>query len=107
VPFTSIDTIARRQILGASIHGRYMHGDRMTVGDVDLEPDTEIPVHTHPHEQITYLLEGEMHFIVGDERTLMKPGDIAIIPGMVPHGGHTVTRCRVIDAFVPARDDYR
>ena len=104
--FTSIDSIRERQIFNG-IRGRYFHGDRMTTGDVILDADTDIPIHQHPHEQLTYLLEGQMEFIVGEEKHLMEAGDIAIIPGGVLHGGRTLTRCRVIDTFAPARDDYR
>ena len=104
--FTAIDRIAARQIF-AGISGRYAHGDRSTIGDVELEADTAIPIHNHPHEQLTYLLGGSMRFVVGEETMTMNPGDIAIIPGGVLHGGHTISRCRVIDVFAPARDDYR
>ena len=104
--YTSIERIAVRDIF-KGIRGRYWHGDRMTAGDVLLDPETDIPIHQHPHEQLTYLLEGRMEFVVGDEKHLMEPGDIAIIPGGVLHGGRTITRCRVIDTFAPARDDYR
>jgi quercetin dioxygenase-like cupin family protein len=105
--FTSIGRIAVREIFGTQIRGRYMHGDRATLGDVQLDADTDIPIHDQPHEQITYLLEGSMEFVIGDETITMKPGDIGIIPGGVSHGGRTITRCRVIDVFAPARDDYR
>lgn len=105
--FTSIDQIPVRQIMDVAIHGRYIHGDRSTLGDVELGADTVIPIHDHPHEQLTYLLEGSMHFVVGEETLTMKQGDIAIIPGGVSHGGRTISRCRVIDVFAPARDDYR
>jgi quercetin dioxygenase-like cupin family protein len=104
--FTSIDSIRERQIFNG-IRGRYFHGDRMTTGDVMLDAETDIPIHQHPHEQLTYLLEGQMEFIVGEEKHLMEAGDIAIIPGGVLHGGRTITKCRVIDTFAPARDDYR
>lgn len=105
--FTSFENIAVRQIFGSAIRGRYHHGDRLTIGAVELDADTVIPMHDHPHEQVTYLLEGQMHFVVGEETLTMKPGDIATIPGGIPHGGRTVSPCRVIDVFVPARDDYR
>ena len=104
--FTSIDRIAARHIF-PGIRGRYAHGERCTIGDVELDADTVIPIHNHPHEQVTYLLEGKMDFVVGNETLTMQPGDIAIIPGGVLHGGKTVTRCRVVDVFAPARDDYR
>ena len=74
---------------------------------MELDADTVIPIHDHPHEQITYLLDGRMHFVVGEETQTMSPGDIAVIPGGVPHGGRTITKCRVIDVFAPPRDDYR
>jgi len=48
-----------------------------------------------------------MEFVVGDEKRTMEPGDIAIIPGGVPHGGHAITECRVIDVFAPIRADWR
>ena len=104
--FISIDRLAERPIF-TGIRGRYWHGDRITAGDVLLDAETDIPIHQHPHEQLTYLLEGRMEFVVGDERQVMEPGDIAIIPGGVLHGGRTITKCRVIDTFAPARDDYR
>lgn len=103
--FTNIKQISERQIF-RGICGRYFHGERMTCGDVVLDPETDIPMHQHFHEQLTYLLEGRMEFVVGDEKSVMEPGDIAIIPGGVLHGGRTITRCRV-DTFAPARDDYR
>jgi quercetin dioxygenase-like cupin family protein len=106
MPFTSINRIAEREIF-AGIRGRYWHGERMTAGDLLLDADTDIPMHQHPHEQLTYLIEGRMEFVVGDEKQLMEPGDLAIIPGGVLHGGRTITECRVIDTFAPARDDYR
>ena len=105
--FTSISRIPERQLFGASIRGRYAHGDRMTMGDVLLAPDTPIPMHQHPHEQITFLLQGRMEFVVGDDTLTMEAGDIAIIPADCPHGGRTLAACRVIDVFAPARDDYR
>ena len=106
MPFSSIHRLREREIF-SGIRGRYWHGDRMTAGDVILAAETEVPIHQHPHEQLTYLLEGRMEFIVGDEKQLMEAGDLAIIPGGVLHGGRTITRCRVIDTFAPARDDYR
>ena len=77
--FNSIDRMAVRHIFGG-IRGRYAHGERCTIGDVELDADTVIPIHDHPHEQISFLLEGSMHFVVGGETQTMKAGDIAVIP---------------------------
>jgi quercetin dioxygenase-like cupin family protein len=107
MPFTTIASIIPRQLFGGAIQGRYAHTDGMTLGAVELAPDTDVPMHTHPHEQITYVLEGEFDFTVGSETQLLVPGSVALIPGGVPHGGRTRTFCRVVDVFAPARDDYR
>ena len=34
----------------------------------DFAPGSVIPEHDHPHEQITYVLQGTMEFRLGDER---------------------------------------
>ncbi|MBI2518413.1 MAG: cupin domain-containing protein [Opitutae bacterium] len=79
----------------------------MTFGEVELDADTDLPMHSHPHEQVTYVLSGRFQFTVGDQTTVLEPGMAALIPGGVQHGGRTLTACRVIDVFAPVREDYR
>ena len=64
-------------------------------------------MHSHPHEQITYVISGRFAFTVGDETTVLESGMTALIPGGVMHGGKTLSACHVIDLFSPTRDDYR
>jgi quercetin dioxygenase-like cupin family protein len=79
-------------------------GDKTMVNFVSFEPNTEAPLHVHEEEQIVIVLEGEFEFdIDGDVRT-MRAGDVAVIPGWVPHGARTKdTTCREIDVFNPPR----
>jgi len=105
--FTTFASLPAKEIFGGTIRGRYAHLDRMTVGSVELAADTVVPAHNHPHEQITYLLEGRFEFTVGRETRILEPGMAALIPGGVMHGGKTLTACRVLDFFSPVRDDYR
>jgi quercetin dioxygenase-like cupin family protein len=105
--FPRMMSIPAREILNGGIHGHYAHLSRMTLGEVLLDADTVVPMHDHPHEQITYVIEGRFEFTVGAETTILTPGTAALIPSGVTHGGKTLTACRVIDAFAPARDDYR
>jgi quercetin dioxygenase-like cupin family protein len=85
------------------------HGvpDAMTIGEVHLDANAVVPMHEHPHEQFTYVMEGRFQFTVGGETTILEPGMVALIPGGVPHRGTTLTACRVIDVFSPVREDYR
>jgi len=105
--FPKLTSLPVRKILDGSLSGYYAHLATMTIGEVLLDGDATVPMHTHPHEQITYVIEGRFEFTVGDETTILEPGMAALIPSGVPHGGRTITACRVIDVFSPPRDDYR
>lgn len=68
------------------------------------QPD---PPHSHPHEQVTYVAEGELLFFVGDESYKVSAGDIVTVPSNVPHSIQLLTpKARLVDTFNPIRDDF-
>ena len=105
--FSKLGSLPAREILDGSIRGRYAHLRTMTIGEVWLDANTVVPMHSHPHEQTTYVMEGRFEFTVAGETAILEPGMVALIPSGALHGGRTITTCRVIDVFSPARDDYR
>jgi unsaturated pyranuronate lyase len=105
--FPKLTSLPTREILGGAIRGQYAHLPTMTIGEVLLDASTIVPMHSHPHEQVTYVIDGRFEFTVGNETTVLEPGMAALIPSGATHGGKTITSCRVIDVFSPARDDYR
>lgn len=107
MPFARLTSLPAKEIFNGTIRAHYAHLERGTFGEVILESGIVVPLHQHPHEQFTYVIEGRFEFTVGEETTTLEPGMIAIIPANVPHGGKTLTPVRVIDVFAPARDDYR
>ena len=54
---------------------------------VHLSPGTELKAHSHPEEQIFYVLEGCLRYRVGDEEQLAGRGMLIVMPGGVPHWG--------------------
>ena len=79
-------------------------GDNVMVNFVDIQPNTEAPVHWHVEEQITFVLEGEFEFEVAGEKRTMRRGDAVVIPPNVPHGARTYDgRCLEVDVFNPPR----
>jgi len=63
--------------------------------------------HSHPHEQITYVAEGELEFFKGAEKYNLAKGDIILIPSGVPHCIRTLSRqVKLIDSFSPVREDF-
>ena len=105
--FSRLASLPAREILDGSIRGRYAHLPTMTIGEVRIDANTVVPMHSHPHEQTTYVIDGRFEFTVDGETVILEPGMVALIPGGALHGGRTITECRVIDVFSPARDDYR
>jgi quercetin dioxygenase-like cupin family protein len=86
---------------------RCVHSEQMTVAHWEFEPDTDLPMHTHPHEQIVNVIEGEFELEVAGERRTLRRGIVVVVPPDVLHGGRSLTACRVIDCFHPVREDLR
>ncbi len=84
--------------------------DLMTVVlDVDNGPwALPDPYHAHPHEQITYLAEGEILFFAeGQEPQRLTAGDLFAVPSGVPHSIQLLSaKARLVDTFNPIREDF-
>ncbi len=78
----------------------------MTFAYWKIEAGAIFPTHSHPHEQVATMLDGEFEFSVGDEKRIMNQGDVAIVSPNVNHSGIALTDCDIIDVFYPIRDDY-
>ena len=84
--------------------------DRLMTAVIDFsdgptsEPD---PPHTHPHEQISYVAEGEIYFCVENQKHHLRPGDLFTVPGNVPHSVQLLSgKVRLVDTFTPIREDF-
>ncbi|MBM3144710.1 MAG: cupin domain-containing protein [Chloroflexi bacterium] len=96
------------KVLAPGIHARTFWGKKMLIAAVDLDPNTRLPRHSHPHEQLGNVIQGQMELTIGEETRLLQPGDVYIIPGGVEHEAHTFDEAvKVIDVFSPAREEYK
>ena len=93
--------------LVAGITGYYAHGSSMTIGYVEIKAGSDLPEHHHEHEQITYIIEGQLNMVIGGNRCSLTTGMYYVIPSNTPHGAFAKTDCKVIDAFNPVREDYK
>jgi quercetin dioxygenase-like cupin family protein len=96
-------TIAR-----SGVTRRAFSGDNATLAFTTLEPGHEPNPHSHPHEQIVYVLSGELRFVVGDEEAIVSPGSMLVIPPDTVHWAQTIGSEPAIDlsVFSPRREDY-
>jgi unsaturated pyranuronate lyase len=105
--FESVSSLDPQRIWDGA-HGRVVHGDRISFGIVELDPNTVVPEHSHEHEQLGMCLSGSVVFRVGDETRELGPGETWCIPSNVPHEVHVgADGAVVIDVFAPTRDDWR
>ncbi|MCD7777144.1 MAG: cupin domain-containing protein [Clostridiales bacterium] len=83
------------------------HNDGLMLVEVYFDKDGVGTVHTHPHTQATYCLEGEFEFTVGEEKKIIKAGDTIVMPSDVAHGCRVLTDSgKIIDIFTPERKDF-
>jgi quercetin dioxygenase-like cupin family protein len=105
--FGSVSTLDLQRIW-EGVHGRVVHGERLSFGVIELDPDSVVPEHSHEHEQLGMCLSGSLRFRVGDEVRELGPGETWSIPSDVPHEVHVgPDGAVVIDVFAPTRDDWR
>lgn len=102
----NLSSIPSKEIM-PGYHGRMVHADKMSIAFWEVEKDAKVPEHSHIHEQIMHVLEGEFEFTLNGETKIYKPGDLVVIPSQVPHGGKALTPCRLLDVFSPVREEYK
>lgn len=88
-------------------HGKLVHTDVMTVAHWNILADHTLPEHAHPQQQIVNMIQGEFELTVAGQPVHLRPGDVYVIPGDVPHSGRALTDCRIIDVWHPCREDYK
>lgn len=87
---------------------RTFWGENMMLSLVEIDANSEVPIHTHAHEQGGILIEGEMEMGIGGEVRLMKPGDMYIVPGNVEHYAKCGDKpAKALDIFSPVRAEFQ
>jgi quercetin dioxygenase-like cupin family protein len=87
---------------------RPLFGEGAMLNLIELAPGARVPEHDHPHEQLGYVLEGELVLAIAGVEHRLGPGDAYAIPGGVEHAASSDGGpCLVLDVFQPVREDYR
>ena len=83
------------------------YGDHLMVTQFLIGQGTRLPLHSHPHEQISYIVSGELEMLIGGQSHHLRPGDSLLLPGGMEHGAVALQDVIVIDTFSPPREEYR
>jgi quercetin dioxygenase-like cupin family protein len=93
------DTISRRLVTG----------NRMMLAQVWLDKGAIVPQHSHENEQLTYIVEGALHFWIGEDLSqeiVVRAGEVLHIPSNVPHKAEALEDTLDVDIFSPPRADW-
>ena len=77
---------------------------------LELKKGCVVPRHQHHNEQISYITQGALRFLLGEEgasvEKIVREGEILIIPGNVPHSAEALEDTLNLDVFTPVREDW-
>lgn len=88
---------------------RLIMGKNLMLAHVYLKKGCIVPMHSHPNEQMTYIISGEAKFWLESEDSepiILKAGDVLPIPPNVPHKAHALEDTLDMDIFNPPREDW-
>jgi quercetin dioxygenase-like cupin family protein len=104
--FSDLGTIAPQRIWDGVV-GRTVHGERVTLSYIELEPGVSVPEHNHENEQLGMVLSGSLTFTIGGETREVGPGEAWCITAHVPHSVVTGPGGAVlVEVFSPIREDW-
>ena len=99
----------RLESLKGTITRRVITGERMMIAHVYLKKDDEVPRHSHENEQLTYVVQGALHFWFGEDGAqalTVRAGEVIVIPSHLPHRALALEDTLDVDVFCPPREDW-
>ena len=95
--------------LKGTITRRLVTSERMMIAHVYFKKGDDVPRHSHENEQITYILEGALHFWFGangEREITVRAGEVVVIPSDLPHRALALEDTLDVDVFCPPRQDW-
>lgn len=86
---------------------RLIHTQNLTLAEWEFDEGSDLPEHSHPHEQITKVISGRFALTVEGVTYTLEEGDSIIINPNELHSGKSLTKSKLIDVFHPAREDLK
>ncbi|KEO60408.1 cupin domain-containing protein [Thioclava indica] len=82
------------------------YSDNLMCVEVHFEEGAVGALHSHPHEQITYILSGRFEFNIGGTKKILSAGDSTYKQPNIEHGAVCLEPGVLLDIFTPSRADF-
>ncbi|MBB6122296.1 cupin domain-containing protein [Sphingobium subterraneum] len=94
------------EIVLGTITRKFVTSERIMIGEVRFKKGDQVPVHSHPNEQFTHVVQGRLRFFVADAEIDVSAGELIFIPSGVDHSVHALEDTLEYDVFTPPRSDW-
>ena len=102
IPWNSVAVENLNPLLG--LH--FVVGQNIMLARVLLKKGCVVPEHSHPNEQITFILEGALKFRIDGKEIVVNAGEVLTIPPNMPHAAEAMEDTVDLDVFDPPRADW-
>jgi len=102
VPWSSVEVEALNPLLGR----HFVVGQNIMLARVLLKKGCIVPEHSHPNEQLTFILQGALKFWIDGKVIVVNAGECLTIPPNMPHKAEAMEDTVDFDVFSPPRADW-
>ena len=82
-------------------------GGSLMMTEVCFQKGAVGEIHSHPHEQVSYIVSGSFEFNLNGMKQVIHIGDSVYIPTDIPHGVVALEdQSIILDIFTPQREDF-
>jgi quercetin dioxygenase-like cupin family protein len=92
--------------LNPLLQRQFVVGQEIMLARVLLKKGCVVPEHSHPNEQVTYILDGALKFWIDGKEIVVRAGEVLCIPSNMPHKAEAVEDTIDLDVFSPPRADW-
>jgi len=96
------------KVLSALAQRRTVTGDTLMITRYEAKAGAEFEAHSHPEEQMGYVIKGRVEFFVGEneERHVFEAGSFFRFAPNERHRSRVLEDAMVVDVFSPPRPEY-
>ena len=88
------------------ISRKIITGEREMLAQIYLKKGAVVPMHNHESEQMTYVLQGALKFLIAGEEITVREGEVLHIPSWIAHQAEALDDTFELDLFSPIRQDW-
>jgi quercetin dioxygenase-like cupin family protein len=85
------------------ISRKVIAGERSMLAQIYLKRGAIVPTHAHESEQLTFVLQGALKFLVDGEEIVVREGEVLHIPSGIAHQAEALEDTFDLDVYSPAR----